>query len=79
MVLFTLAWAYYVGHRYDDAMKAVSRYKADYPTLFAVICVRLGRFDEARAAIADALKAGKSSRSRARVLFRRSSRSARLI
>jgi TolB-like protein/DNA-binding winged helix-turn-helix (wHTH) protein len=54
----TLAWAYYVGQRYDDALKAVSRYKADYPGLFAVICVRLGRLDEARATIADALKAG---------------------
>lgn len=39
-------------------MKAVSRYKADYPALFAAICVRLGRLDEARATIADALKAG---------------------
>jgi|SRR5271166_2512040 len=54
----TLAWAYYVGHRYDDALEAVSRYKADDPALFAVICVRLGRLDEARAAIAGALKAG---------------------
>jgi TolB-like protein len=53
-----LAWAYYVGQRYDDALKAVSRYKADFPALFAVICVQLGRLDEARAAIADALKAG---------------------
>jgi len=55
---WNLAWAYYVGQRYDDALKAVWRYKADFPTLFAVICVRLGRLDEARAAIADALKAG---------------------
>jgi adenylate cyclase len=54
----SLAWAYYVGQRYDDALKALSRYKADYPALFAVICVRLGRLDEARAAIAGALKAG---------------------
>ena len=54
----TLAWAYYVGERYDDALKALSRYKADYPALFAAICVRLGRLDEARAAIADALKGG---------------------
>jgi tetratricopeptide (TPR) repeat protein len=54
----TLAWNYYVGQRYDDALKAVSRYKADFPWLFAVICVRLGRLDEARAAIADALKSG---------------------
>ena len=53
-----LAWAYYVGQRYDDALKAVSRYKADYPALFAAICVRLGRLDEARAAVVDALKAG---------------------
>jgi hypothetical protein len=53
----TLAWAYYVGQRYDDALKVVSRYKADFPTLFAVICVRLGRLDEARGAVADALKA----------------------
>jgi tetratricopeptide (TPR) repeat protein len=53
-----LDWAYYVGQRYDDALKAVSRYKADFPDLYAAICVRLGRFDEARAAIADALKAG---------------------
>jgi hypothetical protein len=50
--------AYYVGHRYDDALKAVSRYKADFPALYTAICVRLGRLDEARAAIADALKAG---------------------
>ena len=55
---WSLAWTYYVGQRYDDALKAVSRYKADFPDLFAVICVRLGRLDEARAAIADALKAG---------------------
>jgi tetratricopeptide (TPR) repeat protein len=55
---YRLAWAYYVGQRYDDALKAASRYKADFPELFAVICVRLGRLDEARAAIADALKAG---------------------
>ncbi len=54
----SLAWVYYVGQRYDDALKAVARYKADYPTLFAAICVRLGRLDEARAAVADALKAG---------------------
>lgn len=54
----TLAFAYYVGQRYDDALKAVSRYKAAYPAFFAVICVRLGRLDEARAAVADALKAG---------------------
>jgi tetratricopeptide (TPR) repeat protein len=54
----TLAWAYYVGQRYDDALKAVSRYKADFPALFAVICVRLGRLDEARAAVSDALKGG---------------------
>ena len=53
-----LAWAYYVGQRYDDALKAVSRYKADYPALFAAICVRLGRLDEARAAVAGALKGG---------------------
>ena len=53
-----LAWTYYVGQRYDDALRAVSRYKADFPDLFAVICVRLGRLDEARAAIADALHAG---------------------
>ena len=55
---YRLAWAYYVGQRYDDALKAVLRYKADFPALFAVICVRLGRLDEARATIADALKAG---------------------
>jgi hypothetical protein len=54
----TLAWAHYVGHRYDDALKAVLRYKADYPGLFAVICVRLGRLEDARAAVADALKTG---------------------
>ena len=53
-----LAWAYYVGHRYDDALKAVSRYKVDNPALYAAISVRLGRLDEARAAVADALKAG---------------------
>jgi TolB-like protein len=53
-----LAWAYYVGQRYDDALKAVSRYKADFPALYAAICVRLGRLDEARAAVADALHAG---------------------
>jgi len=53
-----LAWAYYVGQRYDDALKAVSRYKADFPDLYAAICVRLARLDEARAAVADALKAG---------------------
>jgi adenylate cyclase len=53
-----LAWAYYVGQRYDDALIAVSRYKADFPALNAAICVRLGRLDEARAAVADALKAG---------------------
>jgi hypothetical protein len=55
---YRLAWAYYVGQRYDNALKAVLRYKADFPALFAVICVRLGRLDEARATIADALKAG---------------------
>jgi adenylate cyclase len=54
----TLAWAYYVGQRYDDALKAVARYKADYPALYAAICVRLGQLDEARSAVADALKAG---------------------
>src|SRR5574337_984036 len=54
----TLAFAYYVGQRYDDALKAVMRYKTDVPAFFAVICVRLGRLDEARAAVADALKAG---------------------
>jgi TolB-like protein/DNA-binding winged helix-turn-helix (wHTH) protein/Flp pilus assembly protein TadD len=53
-----LAWAYYVGQRYDDALKALSRYKADFPAQYAAICVRLGRHDEARRAIADALKAG---------------------
>jgi tetratricopeptide (TPR) repeat protein len=53
-----LAWAYYVGQRYDDALKAIMRYKADFPAQYAAICVRLGRLDEARAAIADALKAG---------------------
>lgn len=53
----TLAWAYYVGRRYD-ALKAVMRYKADFPAQYAAVCVRLGRLDEARAAIADALKAG---------------------
>ena len=40
-------------------MKAASRYKADYPAVFAATCVRLGRLDEARAAVADALKAGR--------------------
>jgi TolB-like protein len=55
---YNLAWAYYVGQRYDDALKAVSRYKADYPALYAAICVRLGMLDEARSAVADALKAG---------------------
>ena len=54
----SLAWVYYVGQRYDDALKAVARYKADYPALYAAICVRLGRLDEARSAVADALKAG---------------------
>jgi hypothetical protein len=54
----SLAWAYYVGQRYDDALKAVSRYKADFPALYAAICVRLGRLDDARSAIAGALKAG---------------------
>ena len=53
-----LAWDYYVGQRYDDALKAVMRYKTDYPALYAAICVRLGRLDEARAAVADALRAG---------------------
>ena len=53
-----LAWAYYVGQRYDDALIAVSRYKADFPALYAAVCVRLGRLDEARAAVADAVKAG---------------------
>jgi adenylate cyclase len=53
-----LAWAYYVGQRYDDALKAVSRYKADFPALYTAICARLGRLDEARSAVADALKAG---------------------
>ena len=53
-----LAWACYVGPRYDDALSAMSRYKADFPALYAAICVRLGRLDEARRAIADALKAG---------------------
>src|SRR5262249_51160199 len=53
-----LAWAYYVGRRYDDALKAMSRYKADFPGLYAALCVRLGRLNEARAAVADALKAG---------------------
>jgi len=55
---YNLAWAYYVSQRYDDALKAVLRHKADFPALFAVICVRLGRLDEARAAVADALKRG---------------------
>jgi hypothetical protein len=53
----SLAWAYYVGQSYDDALKAVSRYQADFPALYAAICVRLGRL-EARRAIADPLKAG---------------------
>ncbi len=53
-----LAWACYVGPRYDDALSAMSRYKADFPALYAAICVRLGRLDEARRAIADALEAG---------------------
>lgn len=34
------------------------RYKADYPALYAAICVRLGRLNEARSAVADALQAG---------------------
>jgi TolB-like protein len=53
-----LAWAYYVGQRYDDALKALSRYKADFPALHAAICVRLGRLQEGRGAVADALHAG---------------------
>ena len=57
MVLSQSRLGHYVGQRYDDALKALS-YKADFPVLFAVICVRLGRLDEARGAIADALKAG---------------------
>jgi hypothetical protein len=36
----------------------VSCYQADFPALYAAICVRLGRLDEARRAIADPLKAG---------------------
>ena len=36
----------------------MSRYKADFPALYTAICARLGRLDEARSAIADALKAG---------------------
>ena len=43
-----LTLAYYVGQRYDEALKAVSRYEGDFPALFAVICVRLGRLDEAQ-------------------------------
>jgi hypothetical protein len=54
----SLAWGYYIGQRYDDALEAVSRYKADFPAPYAAICVRLGRLDEARRAIGDPLKAG---------------------
>lgn len=53
-----LAWAYYVGKRYQEAYDAQHDYIADAPAQFAAICVRLGRLDEAHRVIADAIKAG---------------------
>ena len=57
-IIPTSPWLTTFGQRYDDALKTVSRYKADFPALFAAICVRLGQLDEARAAVANALMAG---------------------
>jgi adenylate cyclase len=72
----TLAWAYYVGQRYDDALKTVSRYNADDRGLFAAICVRLGRWTRRARRSPTRSRPGPSSRLRARVLLRGSSRSA---
>jgi len=53
-----LAWAYYVGKRYQDAYDAQRDYVAAAPAQFAAICVRLGRLEEAHRVIADSIKAG---------------------
>lgn len=52
----TLAWAYYLAGRTEEALEAVKGTESFWGDLNVAIHARLGRIDEARAAAADWLK-----------------------
>jgi adenylate cyclase len=52
----TLAWAYYLAGRTEEAQKAIKGSESLWGDLNAAIYARLGRIDEAKAAAADWLK-----------------------
>ena len=52
----TLAWAYYLAGRTEEALEAVKGTVSFWGDLNVAIHARLGRIDEARAAAADWLK-----------------------
>ncbi len=51
-----LAWAYYLGGRYEDALGEWHKMSKPWPLGLAVVQVRLGRVGEARATVAEFLK-----------------------
>ena len=56
-----LAWVLYFAGRYEEALENIKGSEKIAPDIAAVIDVRLGRVDEARAIIADWLKTGSFS------------------
>jgi adenylate cyclase len=56
-----LAWAYYLAGRADEALEAIKGVESANLPALAVIYARLGRLEEAKAAVADWLKTGPHS------------------
>jgi adenylate cyclase len=56
-----LAWVLYLAGHYEEALESVKGSETVFPDVTAVIYVRVGRVDEARATIADWLKTGSFS------------------
>jgi len=52
-----LAWAYYLAGRHQEALAYLQGKERQFPQQLATVYVRLGRLDEARAVIADWLRA----------------------
>ena len=52
----TLAWAYYLAGRPEDALAELQKMSQPVPLTLAAVQVRLGRVDEARAVVAEFVK-----------------------
>ena len=55
------AWTYYLAGRYEEALQVLKGVEATHPWPLMVIYVRLGRIDDAKAAVAEYLKTGAHS------------------